>query len=821
MLVVIFLDATDFFVNFIDSRAIYWWILILISIFIFFSIISLKFLKMFKLKSVNFWDFGLLVLLITCSGLIFYTSCCTKEIYKDILLFNFILAILILLALRFYFYNDKSVDESGNVIDLRELYLRKYNISKNKLLLLEETAVDYDLLDREEIIGVLYNTILNCYPTNNFTIGLNGKWGSGKTTVINNVIQRIKDNRIEDSFVIVKFDPWDYDNERALLKGLVDEVFYSMGIDYDIESINSMVESLIDVIFYNSQTPFNKILKLDSSSTKDKIKVENRINDYLRKHDKRLLLVIDNLDRIEVDKINFIIRCIESILEFKRTICILLYDEILLENSLKIKFGWEDDDLHYMEKIIQLKIDVPLMDDLIIKEIQDKIFNNIILDDDVKLSSLLSEENQFKSVREFKRFLNTIFVSFNGMTNKINNEDLLKLEYIRLNNPSLYYSIWDYKTYFISDDRQYDTKLYEPDYDGYNVEAKNFFTQFFKYKNNKKYKKLLRDLFPNVENFLDNKDIISSSGRGKEEYQKGIRERRIYNTRYFDLYFTKSSNIFVKINNDVDTLIDVVNNKKTMKLKKKKFLNIINYDVNALKVFMEVLEINFEKINKEGYLILSNELLNRVNEIHYQPIFLGIDARTRCEIIISKLLNLLDVEEMKIFCEKISFNFSNIYSLHVILHYMENESEKNVANYNLLNDKYNDICKKIINERINLYSNKYYSYGNIWGLYHYDKEKVTEYVESMVNETNIFKFLNDLVTHSVGTNGYGYHIKHHNVDALGPNVDVQKFIKLYDKVLTEDQEFLLKIYNLYVISSKNDDSDDEIYEIEYRNVHDI
>ena len=434
---------------------------------------------------------------------------------------------------------------------------------------------------------------------------------------------------------------------------------------------------------------------------------------------------------------------------------------------------------------------------------------------------MLSEENQFKSVREFKRFLNTIFVSFNGMTNKINNEDLLKLEYIRLNNPSLYYSIWDYKTYFISDDRQYDTKLYEPDYDGYNVEAKNFFTQFFKYKNNKKYKKLLRDLFPNVENFLDNKDIISSSGRGKEEYQKGIRERRIYNTRYFDLYFTKSSNIFVKINNDVDTLIDVVNNKKTMKLKKKMFLNIINYDVNALKVFMEVLEINFEKINKEGYLILSNELLNRVNEIHYQPIFLGIDARTRCEIIISKLLNLLDVEEMKIFCEKISFNFSNIYSLHVILHYMENESEKNVANYNLLNDKYNDICKKIINERINLYSNKYYSYGNIWGLYHYDKEKVTEYVESMVNETNIFKFLNDLVTHSVGTNGYGYHIKHHNVDALGPNVDVQKFIKLYDKGLTEDQEFLLKIYNLYVISSKNDDSDDEIYEIEYRNVHDI
>ena len=578
---------------------------------------------------------------------------------------------------------------------------------------------------------------------------------------------------------------------------------------------------IFDVIFYNSQTPFNKILKLDSSSTKDKIKVENRINDYLRKHDKRLLLVIDNLDRVEIDKINFIIRCIESILEFKRTICILLYDEILLESNLKTKFGWEDDDLHYMEKIIQLKIDVPLMDELVIKEIQDRICNNVILDDGIKLSSLLCEEIQFKSVREFKRFLNTIFVSFNGMTNKINNEDLLQLEHIRLNNPNLYYSIWDNKTYFISDDRQYDTKLYEPDYDGYNVEAKNFFTQFFKYKNNKKYKKILRDLFPNVENFLDKKDIINSSGRGKEEYQKGIRERRIYNTRYFDLYFTKSSNIFVKINNDVDALIDFVNNKKTIKLKKKMFLNIINYDVNALKVFMEVLEINFEKINKEGYLILSNELLNRVNEIHYQPIFLGIDARTRCEIIISKLLNLLDVEEMKTFCEKISFNFSNIYSLHVILHYMENESEKNVANYNLLNDKYNDICKKIINERINLYSNKYYAYGNIWGLYHYDKKEVIKYVKSTVDGTNIFKFLNDLVSHSVGTNGYGYYIKQDTVDALGPNIDIQKLIDLYDDELTDDQKFLLNLYNLYINHSDKNYHDDEIYEKEYRNISNI
>ena len=157
----------------------------------------------------------------------------------------------------------------------------------------------------------------------------------------------------------------------------------------------------------------------------------------------------------------------------------------------------------------------------------------------------------------------------------------------------------------------------------------------------------------------------------------------------------------------------------------------------------------------------------------------------------------------------------------MILHYMESESIKNVENYNILEDMYHSLCERIIEDKINLYSNDNYCYGNIWGLYHYDKEKVIEYTESMVNETNVFKFINDLVTHSIGTNGYGYHIKKHNVDTLGPNVDIRKLVDLYDRELTDDQEFLLNIYNLYANHSENNYRDDEIYEKDYRNISNV
>ena len=128
------------------------------------------------------------------------------------------------LIFRWNHLNNIVSKKNYTVIDLNDIYEKKIYIKSGENFLLKEQSVSYDLLQRSTIINRLYNTIISCVPENSFTIGLNGKWGSGKTTIVDNVLRLLKDNNIVDNYHIVKFDPWKYDDEKSILKGFLSEI---------------------------------------------------------------------------------------------------------------------------------------------------------------------------------------------------------------------------------------------------------------------------------------------------------------------------------------------------------------------------------------------------------------------------------------------------------------------------------------------------------------------------------------------------------------------------------------------------------------------
>lgn len=63
-----------------------------------------------------------------------------------------------------------------------------------------------DKLNRESFAKSLANVILqSAFPTS-FTVGLYGAWGSGKTSLLNMVIEQIE--RSSTDVVILRFNPW-------------------------------------------------------------------------------------------------------------------------------------------------------------------------------------------------------------------------------------------------------------------------------------------------------------------------------------------------------------------------------------------------------------------------------------------------------------------------------------------------------------------------------------------------------------------------------------------------------------------------------------
>lgn len=830
--IVIFLDKINLFTKLIELD--YLWLLVLGVIFFLIEPLNKKTLKMLTLKSTSILDVILVSMFISEGVLLLYLFTTFENNYKFTVVYVLMILTIFFIIMRMFITNNKFQKNKPTVIDLQELYLNKINIEKNSIALLEEAEVSYDLLDRQSVINQLYNTIINCYPSRTFTIGLNGQWGSGKTTIINNVLKLIKDNNIEGLFVIVRFDPWKYNDERAMLKGLIEQIMINIDLNPEIEDLDRLVNSIIDVVFSDSKNSFKSILNSGIKNIQSKIKVENIINNYLLKHGKRMMLIIDNLDRIDSNKIKFMLKIISTTLNLKNTINLLLYDDSIIQKELDKYFGTDGLNVKYMDKIVQLKIDVPEIDSNKIEGLKNAISNNLMYDNEPIIQKELLSKLIFNDIRELKRFINNtlssltssnILLTDNYVDNSntldfLNHNDLINLEFIRSKNPKLYYDIWENKNFYISDDRKYDTDLYTLDYNRLNKSAKEYFEQLFSSDTNKKFLDILTLLFPNVRKYKEGQDIFNSHYNDKEQYKRGVIENRIYNTRYFDLYFTKNSNDFIRINTDVASLIQVIGNSKSeSKIFKELETLRLKYNYDELKVFMEVLEMNVEKIEKSKYSIVINSLYRLLDNLPSIPYFFEIDARQRTIIIIANILNNISVDDMIIFCNMFANDTNKITDINQILYWMRNGQNSNDKNINKLEEAYKSRCQNIINNNIDLYSDDNYSYGNIWGLYHYDKDKVVSYIKKIICDKYVFRLLNDIISRSIGTNGYGYSIRKENIEALAPNIDIDELIKKRGTDLSTDEEFIKEVYELY--KSEKDDFNDAIYTTEPKFINKI
>lgn len=817
-----------FLITFIDEKNIisflinknYLWFIVLGFLMIIIYIFNLNLLKKIKSKSVNYLDVSLLVSFLSSIIYFIYLFLNSLVKYKFIALIVLSTLTFILIIIRLIILNKKD-NYKSNVLDLKDIYDKKIDISSQEFALLEEKEVSYDLLNRKDIINQLYNTLINCNPSKTFTIGLQGSWGIGKTTIINNTIELLKKNKLDDSFVIVKFNPWDYDNEKAMLKGLIDTILNNMNLNFKAEETNQLIDSIIEIVFYDTKPNISNFLKLVNKNISNKNKIEKMINNYLQNENKKLLLIVDNMDRIDIEKIKFLLKSISTILNFEKTIYVLLYDEDIIEKELNKMFGTTTDvNAKYLDKIIQLRIDVPPIDIDIVNIVKNRIVENLSFDGKSILNNVLDRNMSFNNLRELKLFINNILSSLNATTvNYLNFKDMINLGYIKSKNIDLYYSIWNNKTYYITDDRQYDESIYTFNYDELNKKAKEYFDNLFKIEKNMQFKNILVKMFPNVDNYFAGGAIFNLNYRNIEEYHRGITDNKIYNARYFDLYFTKSENDFIWINAEIKNIIQIINNKSKNVFENKLREIVKKHNYDELKVLMEVFELHVTDIKEEKRLQVINTLYKYTPYFPDRILFLGLDSRRRCQIIISKLLNMSSITTFESFCDNLSNDYKNLNLIDEIKYWVSNESNKNDEYIELITNKYNEICCDILKNNIDIYEDDYYSHLNIWSLYRYNNELTKKYLTKIISKNNIYRFLKDVISTSIGTSGYGYSIKKESLDLLAPNIKIDNYLNNNDKELTKDELFIKEIYAVF--KQENKGYKDSIYKNEYIEFKDV
>lgn len=797
----IYREAVSSDIN-IDWQIVFYLVLFVVIVFIF--LVQKIVFHYFNNRSINYFDYYLLVWLITQilfvivfkmfisdNCLIYWISIPSITITTGVLIFRIV-------------FTTRNFINTTCVIDLKDLLDDQVTIDNKKRVYIDENSVKYDLLGREYLIGLITETLENLNPSGKFILSIEGEWGSGKSTILNMAVDNIKSKNI---IVIDSFEPWHYNDEismlRALIKSITDE------IDIGIPSIRlkMLLKQYIDSVFDKKGLSLLSDLAIENSTIED-IEITKIINDYLEKNNKTIVFIIDNLDRTQQEHIFFIYKAVASLLRLNKIIYVLSFDRDIVYDALK-RLNIKN---KYLKKIIQKRFDLPnnygQMNSIMIKGL--KKYCSLI---NIDISSL-SENDIFSLIepiydlRDFKIYLNQINNLFDSPLSRLNTYDLLAITLIRTHNIELFQNIYQNRHYFITEGLSEDINLSFSRYpdDKFEEQAKEFFAQFQEKSLFKNYIKIIRKLFPALENYKSGYSKLYSSSNTNEK--ESSNDKRISNAKYFDVYFTNSINRYIGIDEVVDTLVQSIKLRNFGDEDKAVFKQILDgADSGAQMLIFESIDYKLDNLELADAYILLDYIFENINCIDDAFISFRLNARRRAIYIIAKILFRLEEND---FQDTIRTFVSpkNIGLLREIRYWISPEAEQigqySEEKFSYLSKFINDMSITIIEEKINLYKKENYRRHNFrvleWELP--DKsDLIRRYLTEIINPNNIAMFLYDYMQISSSSDGYGYKIE---IDKVHNFLDKETILEMIEKSPNNNDNVFVKEVYINSLDISND-----------------
>lgn len=338
-----------------------------------------------------------------------------------------------------------------------------------------------DLFDRASWAAQLANVISNINTPNAFTVGITGSWGSGKTSMLNMVIEELQDRE----YTTVRFSPWLFSSEEKILRELFEQLIetltpsgnksgsrivnlltnYQELLDEGIAAATNLVAvtatnpaiaALANVARPIEKHVIKKLLRRIGATNNKMSSVEqlrSNIAKEMEKLDKNIVIIIDDIDRLDSNEIRLIFKLVNLTLSFPHIVFVLAYDEGVVCAALRDVQGISGE--RYLEKIIQLPISLPRLSSKQKTELAQKSIARCIesmplySQQDAMGQSMLAKVFQYliypslETPRQALRFTNAVRIRSLISGKEIHPVDLIAMTMIQLEYPLLEHWIWD------------------------------------------------------------------------------------------------------------------------------------------------------------------------------------------------------------------------------------------------------------------------------------------------------------------------------------------------------------------------------------------
>lgn len=294
-----------------------------------------------------------------------------------------------------------------------------------------------DLLNFDRYVVPILQIITNPKSQTPFTISIFGSWGSGKSTLINYIYDKLKEKRNNLEFFRIKFNPWIYSKEENLLVPLLHTIQDSL----DEDPKNRFTESVKKIGSVLTRLGATLLLKTVSANQITLEDIEKQEQMYMNQHQRaksiirnlrkelqniideitdsgkagRVVLFIDDLDRCEPDQIIQLLESIKLFLDLTNCFFILALDEDIVHRGVQLKyadFKFEEDRKNrigreYLDKMIQLPLYLyPLSEN----QVEDYI-KKLSIPQPVMEHAKLFSEIMMPNPRKIRRILNLFLLN--------------------------------------------------------------------------------------------------------------------------------------------------------------------------------------------------------------------------------------------------------------------------------------------------------------------------------------------------------------------------------------------------------------------------
>ncbi len=299
-------------------------------------------------------------------------------------------------------------------------------------------------------------------------IGLYGPWGDGKTSTLHMMGAALS---AHEDVVLVQFNPWLFQSEEQLLRGffatLADAIDRSLPTTAEkIGGVLKRYGSLLSVASIPIAPGFELkpgeaakgLGEALSEVTIDALR--ERVERFLTEAGKRVVILVDDIDRLDRAETHAILKLVKLSAGFKHTSYVLSFDDQMVAAAIGERYaeGGIDAGRAFLEKIIQVPLHLPPPNEVALRIAALEGIEAAIKTAEVVLTQQQADaftrhfidglEPQLRTPRHAKLYANAAMFALPLLKGEANPVELLLIEGIRIFYPKLYKAIRDNEVLF-------------------------------------------------------------------------------------------------------------------------------------------------------------------------------------------------------------------------------------------------------------------------------------------------------------------------------------------------------------------------------------